>query len=339
MFGASKSRSTQSSKSNEALDPQLKAALLGNFHDVQAMAAKPYQPYSGEMVAGFTPTQTQGQQGLLDIAANHTGSGLLSDAATTAKGVAGYHPTSVTAPTIDRGLLGDVSNGAVGADQINAFQNPYQDQVIQHTLDDLDRQRKIDQVGNASRATIAGGRFGAGDVLQHAATDEGFYRARGSTEAGLLDQGFNTALTAAQAQAQRQQQAEQANQSTSLAAAGQNASNGLQGLLANQQADQAGAQIQAQGAGLLGNLSDQELNQGITREKLVSAVGDAQQALAQSKDTAEFQAWMAAQQWPIQMQQLVNQSLGLAGDPTLTQSESQGKATSSSANGGLAPKG
>ena len=102
--------------------------------------------------------------------------------------------------------------------------------------------------------------------------------------------------------------------------------------LANQQAGLQGAGLNLQGGAALSGLSNQELSQAIQRAGLVGGVGDAQQANAQQMLDALYAQYGAAQNWPIQMQQLLNQSLGLLGNPTLTNQQSTGSQRSSGFN-------
>jgi hypothetical protein len=50
-----------SGSSTTSLDPQLASTLYGNIDRAQSLANTPFQPYTGQQVAAFTPTQLQAQ--------------------------------------------------------------------------------------------------------------------------------------------------------------------------------------------------------------------------------------------------------------------------------------
>jgi hypothetical protein len=91
-------------------------------------------------------------------------------------------------------------NAAAAGPNINQFFNPYTSAVTATTMQDLERQRQMqmnDIGAQASRANAFGGsRQGVAEAL----TNEAFARQGANTFANLNQQGFNTALSAAQGQ-------------------------------------------------------------------------------------------------------------------------------------------
>jgi len=127
---------------------------------------------------------------------------------------------------------------AAGPANVAPFMNPYQRMVTGQTMQDLERQRQMQQNQIGASATQAGAFGGSRHGVAEALTNEAFARQGAQTFGNLQQQGFNTALQAAQNQ--------QANQ---LAAAGQLSGLAGQGFgfgqqIAQQQAQQ-GAQQQA----------------------------------------------------------------------------------------------
>ena len=96
------------------------------------------------------------------------------------------------------------TEAAMQGPNIGQFMNPYTKQVTQNTLTDLERQRQMQmntlgaQASNAS--AFGGSRHGVAEAL----TNEGFARQGAQTFGNLQQQGFNTALQAAQNQQQMQ---------------------------------------------------------------------------------------------------------------------------------------
>lgn len=117
---------------------------------------------------------------------------------------------------------------------IGQFQSPYTGQVVDATAADLDHQAGLTRAQQALDLASSGAFGGSGAALTQAATEEGLARTRASTLAGLRQQGYQTALEGATAQAQLNQQ----QQAQRLASAAQLA-NLASGYDANQRANSA----------------------------------------------------------------------------------------------------
>ena len=242
----------------------------------------------GETDAGFKARQdaarafTLRQQNLAGLAPQVAGQTALQQAATTLgaqaagidpvtgqkTGLASFEPALQRAQaeaalagglgTAALGTLGGVSLGAPTAAQTQQFMSPFQQQVIDATLGEFDRNKQIQEQQirdqQAALGALGSGRAG----VQLAEFGTGAARERALLQAGLLQQGFN--------QAQQARQQDIANRF--------GVAQGIQGLgafrsgLAGQQA-QLGAQQQAlQGADIsrLGQLG--ALNQAQAQAQL-----------------------------------------------------------------------
>jgi len=80
-----------------------------------------------------------------------------------------------------------------GAADIEAFYNPYESQVIEGALGDIERSRLMQDVADRARATAAGAFGGSRQGVQSALTNEAALRQASSTASGLRQTGFNTA--------------------------------------------------------------------------------------------------------------------------------------------------
>jgi len=80
-----------------------------------------------------------------------------------------------------------------GAQEIQAFQNPFEQQVVQQTLSDIDEQRRLAMLGEAQRATAAKAFGGSRQGVAQALTNEAALKEAGRAAAGLRQQGFNQA--------------------------------------------------------------------------------------------------------------------------------------------------
>ena len=89
---------------------------------------------------------------------------------------------------------------AMAGPNIGQFMNPYASMVTGQTLSDLERQRQMAVNTTGAQATQAGAFGGSRHGVAEALTNEGFARQGAQTFGNLQQQGFNTALGAAQNQ-------------------------------------------------------------------------------------------------------------------------------------------
>ena len=96
------------------------------------------------------------------------------------------------------------TQAAMQGPNIGQFMNPYTQQVTQNTLADLERQRQMQMNTMGTQASRAGAFGGSRHGVAEALTNEAFARQGAQTFGNLQQQGFNTALGAAQNQQQMQ---------------------------------------------------------------------------------------------------------------------------------------
>jgi len=163
------------------------------------------------------------------------------------QGAFGYDPTNVVrtnlgpavqagAAGINRGNVRNVSAGSFLSGDINAYQNPYQNAVIDQVQNDLGRQLTLDTQrlnADAARSGAFGGTR-AEVAKQELGRNYGDQFAR--TVAQLRNQGFENAANLMQSDINRNMQAQQMNQGVDLNIAGQNAGFRQNTNLANQAA-------------------------------------------------------------------------------------------------------
>ena len=97
-------------------------------------------------------------------------------------------------------------NAAASGPNINQFFNPYTTEVINQSLADLERQRQTQINATGAAASQAGAFGGSRHGVAEAQTNLGFGQQGAQMASGLRQQGFNTALQAAQNQQQTQSQ-------------------------------------------------------------------------------------------------------------------------------------
>lgn len=91
-------------------------------------------------------------------------------------------------------------NQAAAGPNIGQFMNPYTGMVTATTMQDLERQRQMQLNDIGAQATRAGAFGGSRHGVAEALTNQGFAQQGANTFANLNQQGFNTALAAAQGQ-------------------------------------------------------------------------------------------------------------------------------------------
>ncbi len=212
----------------------------------------------------------------------------------TAQGM-NYQPMQVNAPSAVAGR--DVSNTAVQAGQIantdlSQYQNPYQTQVIDQTMSDLDRARQMTMNNTGAQAQSAGAFGGSRHGIQEAETNRAFADQMARSAGQMRQQGFQNAqqqaqfdianrLGADQFSAGQNLQSQMANQGADLTSSGANASNQLQASLANQQAGLQANQQRLGASNQMGGMANMGFGMGRQMNQDMMQQGGMQQALMQ----------------------------------------------------------
>jgi hypothetical protein len=274
--------------SSNTTDPQIKALLMGNYDQAQGVANMPFQPYTGERVAPFNPTQTAGQSGLINAANDPTGANTINSAASGISGLTGFKPQSVTA--------GQLSNT-----DLSPYMNPYTNDVINTTLGDLSHARDVQGVNDNAAATAAHAFGGTRQAVQNANTTNDYLRNVASTSAGLRQAGYQNAQQAAQFDIGNRLQVGQVNAGNDIA----------------------GANFRLNANNAYSNIGNEQLLDGLKRAGVIQAVGDQQQTQSQNVNNAAYEEFMRQIGYPKQQQDIRNSALGfLPHDNTQTTTDS-----------------
>jgi len=316
------------------------------------VSQQPFIPYTGAQVAGFNPDQLrqfEATRGILGSAQQYDPRAGLQALATA--------PTPTISPVTGRtAQIGQVGTpqaatiqgiqgpqaaqiGGVQAPQfrgllsqdIGAYQSPYQQQVIDQSMADIQRQADIARGQSQSRAIGAGAFGGSRSALLEGESQRPFIEQMARTSAGLRQSGFEQAQQAAQSDLARQQQlgmfgAEQQQQrALEQARLGQQA--GLTGYEGDLQRFMQQAKMQ-QEAGLLG--SQQEQARALEQARLGQQTGMAELDIAGRAAMAqpELELRARAQQAGLLGGQLEDQyrALGLLGGVGQQQQQLQQRA-------------
>lgn len=238
------------------------------------VADRPYTPYTGQTVAGFSEDQTQAQQSVRDM--QGATAGFMGGLAQGAAGLANYRPTAVTAGTLP------------GTDMAQ-YMNPYIENVERFALDSVENQRRTAENALADRA-IASRAFGGSRLaLQQSMNDQNAMETAARTSANLRAQAFGNAQQMATQDLNRGFQADTFNQNL-----------GLQG-----------QQAALQALGQAGSLAGAGQRSAYADISALSASGAEQQSLEQATLADQQARFNEAQNFPLQ--QLQTRLLPLGG--------------------------
>ena len=257
----SKSKTTQTVSLPAWQESQMKELYAAG----KGLAGQPFVPYTGPMVAGFTPDQLrqfEATRGLFETGMQYdplTGIQQLAQAPT---------PTVGQVPSL---LQADIA----------AYQSPYQQQVIDVALGDIQRQADIAQQQAQERAIRAGAFGGSRSALLEAEAARPYAEQAARTVAGLRQAGFEQAQRAAESDIARQMQMAQF-------------------------APQFELQARAQQAGLLGALGGEQMQ----RLGLLGQIGAQQQQLQQAALQFPYQEFQRALAYGPQQLGLLQAGLG-----------------------------
>jgi hypothetical protein len=265
------SPSTSKQTVTQQVDPAQQAMYQDLYSRAQGIAAQPFVPYTGARVAGFSPDQLrqfQATRGLFE-----TGMG--------------YDPFTGLQQLAEQPMptVGQVPS-LLQAD-IAAYQSPYQQQVIDQTMADIQRQADIARTGAQERAIRAGAFGGSRSALLESESQRPYVEQMARTSAGLRQAGFEQAQRAAESDIARQQQMAQFTPQFQL-------------------------QAQQQRAGLLGGISAEQMR----RLGLLGGIGTQQQALQQAALEVPYQEFQRALAYGPQQLGLLAQ--GVSAQPQLT---------------------
>lgn len=268
-----------SSKTTEQKMPEFQQQFLQEtmIPFAEQIASQTFKPYTGQRVQGMTDLQQQAMQGYGGLSAS---SPLYDQAAGAYGDLSNYQANNVTAPSQI-----DVDTAA---SRMSQYQDPYESQVVQSALRDVEtgRQSAINREGAAASSARAFG--GSRQALREAEVDTTANQQALDTAARLRSQGFNTALGAAQfdvgqTQAARNLAAQQA----------------LQASLANQRSGLAAGQLRAAGAAGLAGLGDTNLRNQMSILSAQMGAGEAARQIGQQGLDANYEQYMMRQNFPL----------------------------------------
>ncbi|HYH17889.1 MAG TPA: tail fiber domain-containing protein [Azospirillum sp.] len=252
----------QTSTSSTELPPHIVAAQKENINIGNVLGNRPYVPYTEQRIAEFTPDQESG----FSLARVMAGGPQLGMGHGVASGVAQFQPSMVSA-----GQLKDTD--------LSVYMNPYISNVVDTSLNDLDRANQMALRSVQSQASTQGAYGGARMGLAQAETNRGMLDAAARTAAGLRYQGYNDATQNAFRDIDNRMKADLSNQSA-----------GLQG-----------AQLRLGAAGQMAQSALARQQRDSNNVNLLLGIGGQQQQMDQSNVDLAYQDFLRQFQYPIDM--------------------------------------
>lgn len=158
-------------------------------------------PFAGQRFAGLHEDQIAANQMLRGNVDNIPGQNIFDQATAAARGLAPIQANTITGPLIDpnaiqtqgRQRIQDIVAQQFAGSNLAPYTNPYNQQVVDAALNDIERQRQLQLQRNASRATLAGAYGGDRAALVDAETNRAALDTAARTAANLRSQGFDRA--------------------------------------------------------------------------------------------------------------------------------------------------
>jgi hypothetical protein len=269
-----------------AQDPGLlpQAAALTNIN------SNPYQQYSGQTTAGFSPLQDQAFN-------NIQGMGVASqnNQATGMAGLAGMNAANAGS-TYNPGQVGYNQTGINNFNQqaVNQYSSPYTQDVI-----NAQSNQAIQAYGQSlpqlASATAANGDLGGSrEALLQSQANQGLQSQLQGIQASGLQSGYANAQNEFNSQNALGLQSQTANQGAQLQAQGQ----GLQSQQFGANLGLQGLQTQLSAAGTLGQLGNNQYNQQAGIDTAQLTAGAQQQGLQQTQLNTDYQNFINQQNYP-----------------------------------------
>jgi hypothetical protein len=252
------------------------------------MGTSPNQPTASAANMGTSPNQPTASAANMGTSPNQPTQNVFQSAAqaTQQAGQTYGNLANFQAPTASAANMGSAASIAQGPTMaqtsMTPYMNPYTQNVINNTQQDIMRQQQMSQNQLGAQATAAGAFGGSRHGVAQGTMAGEYGRMAGDIAAQQRQQAFMNAQQMAQGDISRQQQVAMQNAQMQQQAAMQNAQMQQQANLANQQAALSGAGIQATGAAGLGGVGQQAFGMGQATQQAIAGQGQLQRDIQQA---------------------------------------------------------
>ena len=182
-----------------------------------------YTPYGGDRYTSQNADQLGANALIRDNIINTPGREIFDDSLAYSSGLGSIGNSAVTGRNVNtqatdlrtdgRKSIQDIIAGQFSGTALDKYLNPYNQQVVDTSLADIERARQTQMLDNNSRATMAGAYGGDRAALVNAETNRGALDASARVAADLRARGFDEAASLYGQDADRTLKADQNNQS------------------------------------------------------------------------------------------------------------------------------
>ena len=245
----------------------------------QLMPFNPNQGGQRPQPMPFNPQQGgPAPQGNFNV--NQAAAGGLQQAMQGTQAGMGYQPTQVNATKFKAARMGPA--GQVAGADLSAYTNPYETQVVDQSLADLERSRLMQQNQMSAQASAGGAFGGSRHGIAESETNRAALDQAARTASGLRQAGFQNAQQLAGQDINRQMQVDSANQGAINQARQFGAQQGMTAQQLNQMAGLNANQQRLGAASQMGQLGQQAFNTGQTISQNQMQQGLMQQGMQQA---------------------------------------------------------
>ena len=220
-FGDFQSATTTDREADQELrNRSLNLLGTGPTQSLMARFNQGMTPFTGQRFAGLNPDQIAANQMLRGNVNAIPGRNIFDQATAAAGALAPIQANTISGALIDpdaiqtqgRQRIQDIVAQQFAGTNLAPYTNPYNQQVVDAALSDIERQRQLQLQQNASRATLAGAYGGDRAALVDTETNRAALDAAARTAANLRAQGFDRAAQNVALDANRALTADRSNQ-------------------------------------------------------------------------------------------------------------------------------
>lgn len=304
---------------NTDLPEYAKPYFLKMMGRAEALSEQPYQPYTGDRLAGFAPDTLKGYQGLRGLAGQGTWG--TNQAMNMAQGAMNFNPAQYNPSKFNyqRVNPGQITGGHDYRQMLDRFENPYINDVLevqkQGAIQDYQRLASDRNANYIKAGAFGGSRQAVADYLG----EEGL----ANRMAGIEAQGRNAAFQQAQQAALNAQQfnignrlqAQQLNQAANLQTQQMRDASKQFGADLRFRNNQLMGDLGIRSAALMGDLDKQRIGLGADLNRAMIGVGQDYQNQAQQALNLKYDEFVNARDYPrLNLQYLAGILRGVPGN-------------------------
>lgn len=284
------------------------------LQQAESVANRPFTPYGGERVAGFSPTEMAGRERAAALAQQGIGMPQVQQAADVYGNIAQYQAGQID-PTLMRETdisqytpsFGRVDPALMAGADIGQYMSPYTQGVTDIALREMERQRQIEEQGLGAQASAAGAFGGSRQAILESELARNYGQRAADVITQQQQQAFMNAQQQAGADIARRNQAQLQNIElgarefgigADLASADIGRLNQAQ--LQNEALREQAARMQMAGAQGLGTAAQQLRSTAFADADVLRTLGAEERGLEQARLESDFAEFQRQQAFPSQ---------------------------------------